>query len=216
MYLYHGTDIHSALDIFNKGIDFDKTTPGYFGKGFYLAEEFVLSYMNYSGEDGGVVVFEVNECCVLDGGDFMERFGNLLSSGSLDQVVRSSGVDACKDASIGGFCFYNDQALKAVAVFHNGKVFRWNEPFNVKKFEAQASFDIFTEKLKRCSFEDVGKVIETGMKSLSGHLDSLKRFCDIEGSLNELKNENYFAWTCIEPAITHALKSVVVPPRFSS
>jgi len=126
MYLYHGTDIQSAKDIVQKGVDIDKSTKGYFGKGFYTATNPELAQSNYAdfAEDEGVVLkFKLDpNARILDldkPEDFAlwrdNKFERLMHRDDFDQIMRKNKIDGLRDeGSFGGVVIYNPKSIKLV------------------------------------------------------------------------------------------------------
>lgn len=212
---FHGTDIESALDIYQNGINRDKCTPGYFGKGFYVSDDYVVSARNHAGREGAVVVFRSDSPVIIDGGEMISRYGRILSSSDLDLIISRDGVSACKDSSMGGLCFYDYQALSPIAVLHKEKAIRQNKFFDNKDVEAKVSLLYVIDRIERADFSDIGREIAKGLVQIGEHLHALKRNNFLEETLCELKERNGFVWTCIEPAIREAAKDIVVPPKKS-
>lgn len=128
--LYHGTSEKSALNIIKRGVDMRKCSKGYFGVGFYMADDFALAKSNYAdfSEDCGfVLTFELSEKArILDlsrKADYekymsMKVYGNPISGmlflDNIDKIFVSLGVDGIKDRSFGGIVIYNKKVIKLV------------------------------------------------------------------------------------------------------
>lgn len=94
--IYHGTSAAAAKDIRASGVDITKCTPGYFGVGFYLAEDEDLARNNYA-----------------DWREPGEPPGEVLAVRVRRMVA--AGVDGIFDRSFGGLCIYNTKSIELVS-----------------------------------------------------------------------------------------------------
>lgn len=130
---YHGTDSQSAQSILANGIDQSKSAGGYFGTGFYLAEDASLAQSNYAdfsgdaNEDGGAGI--VLACTISDQARILdlanEHDWEFWKSSGLDKRVHESdfwrtatnaGIDGLLDNSFGGVVIYNINCVTEIAV----------------------------------------------------------------------------------------------------
>lgn len=127
--VFHGTSVEAADDIVENGIDMDKSGGGYFGQGFYVAEEEGLARSNYADfsgdEDGGVVIkLEIKDGArILDmrnavDADFWVTSGlaNAISSRDFAARAVKAGVDGVYDRSFGGLAIYNPDAVECLGL----------------------------------------------------------------------------------------------------
>jgi hypothetical protein len=130
--LFHGTDRESAASILSDGIDMSKSQKGYFGRGFYLAEDRNLAQSNYADLSGGDKGGEVLEFVLSpnarildlrnakDADKFVKmtwggrKISDQLYRDDLDQIMVALGVDALFDQSFGGYVVYNPAVLNLV------------------------------------------------------------------------------------------------------
>jgi hypothetical protein len=128
--VYHGTDVKSAKDIKQRGLDLSKCDKGYFGKAFYVTEDEALAKSNYadfSGDDewGVVLKFEmvpVGKILDLRVSEDWNIYQNLKYKGrpAIDfigfdefaEIMKSLGIDAVYDRSNDAFAVYNLNVLK--------------------------------------------------------------------------------------------------------
>jgi hypothetical protein len=128
--VYHGTDLESAKDIHENGLNINKCDRGYFGKAFYVTTDKALAQSNYadfSGEDeGGVVLkFEmnpINKVLDLRKSDDWDTYISLMYKGrnikdymgfdEFPSIMKSLGIDALYDRSNDAFSVYNINILK--------------------------------------------------------------------------------------------------------
>jgi hypothetical protein len=128
--VYHGTDLESAQDIKEKGLNLEKCERGYFGKAFYVTPDRDLAQKNYADfsgdEEGGIVLeFSLNPIQrVLDLRDpeDWKDYKNLKYSGrkiedflgrdEFPLIMTSLGIDALYDRSNEAFAVYNLKILK--------------------------------------------------------------------------------------------------------
>lgn len=128
--VFHGTDLSSAKDIKENGLDLSKCDRGYFGKAFYVTTDEELAKSNYADfsgdEEGGVVLkFEmspVNRILDLRNSEDWEYYQNLKYKGreisgwmgfdELPNIMKSFGIDALYDRSNDAFAVYNLNILK--------------------------------------------------------------------------------------------------------
>lgn len=122
--VFHGTDIKSANDIRQNGLDLSKCDRGYFGKAFYVTTDEELARSNYADftgdEEGGIVLeFEMNPINrILDLRDSMDwdfykqnNIEKYLGSDNLPNIMNHLGVDALYDRSNDAFAIYNLKIL---------------------------------------------------------------------------------------------------------
>jgi hypothetical protein len=130
--VFHGTDLESANDIKQNGLDLSKCDRGYFGKAFYVTTDKELAKSNYadfSGDDeGGVVLkFEmnpINKVLDLRDSDDWDIYINLKYKGrkitdfmgfdEFPSIMTSLGIDALYDRSNDAFAVYNVNILKII------------------------------------------------------------------------------------------------------
>jgi hypothetical protein len=128
--VYHGTDLESAKDIKENGLNLEKCERGYFGKAFYVTTDKDLAQSNYaefSGEEDGGVVLEftlepINKILDFRNPEDWETFKNLKYKGrdvekymgfdEYPHIMRSLGIDAIYDRSNDAFAVYNLNTLK--------------------------------------------------------------------------------------------------------
>lgn len=132
-FVYHGTSTASARDIAKRGIRMEASTKGYFGEGFYTAEDPALAKSNYADfadEDEGpgvVLKLEVRpgaRLLDLRKSSDWDKWGSLKIQGrkatdlmSFDgfaEMMVEAGVDGLYDESFGGWVFYNPKVIKLV------------------------------------------------------------------------------------------------------
>lgn len=127
--LHHGTDAESANDIARNGVSLDMSTAGYFGKGFYAAEDESLARSNYAefsdGDEQGLVVsFEIAEGArILDMRNHQDwqiwqdgEYEDVVGSDAFPSIMRRAGIDGLYDASFGGLVVYNTNIVENVAI----------------------------------------------------------------------------------------------------
>lgn len=128
--VYHGTDLDSAKDIKENGLNLNKCDKGYFGKAFYVTEDEALAKSNYadfSGEEEGGVVLKfkmqpINKFLDLRKSEDWEYYSNLKYKGrelsswmgfdELPNIMKSFGIDALYDRSNDAFAVYNLDVLE--------------------------------------------------------------------------------------------------------
>jgi hypothetical protein len=128
--VFHGTDLNSAKDIKQNGLDLSKCDRGYFGKAFYVTTDEQLAMSNYADfsgeEEGGIVLkFEMNpDNRILDlrNSDDWDFYTNLKYKGreirnfmgfdEFPSIMTSLGIDALYDRSNDAFAVYNVNILK--------------------------------------------------------------------------------------------------------
>jgi hypothetical protein len=127
--VFHGTDIESASDIKQNGLNLSKCDRGYFGKAFYITTDEELAISNYANfsedEEGGVVLkFEmnpINRVLDLRNSNDWEIYTNLKYKGKeirnfmgfdeFPSIMTSLGIDALYDRSNDAFAVYNVSIL---------------------------------------------------------------------------------------------------------
>ncbi len=127
MRLYHGTSIEAAKSIETDGVLISKCSKGYFGLGFYLAEDLALARSNYAelsedGDAGVILEFELKDEGLLDLSIEKDwtRYRALglerdLASDALPQKSVALGVNAVRDVgSMGGWVVYNPMTLELI------------------------------------------------------------------------------------------------------
>jgi hypothetical protein len=128
--VFHGTDLNSAKDIKQNGLDLSKCDRGYFGKAFYVTTDEQLAMSNYADfsgeEEGGVVLkFEmnpINRILDLRNSDDWDFYTNLKYKGreirnfmgfdEFPSIMTSLGIDALYDRSNDAFAVYSVKILK--------------------------------------------------------------------------------------------------------
>lgn len=121
--LYHGTDIQSATNIRDYGVDISRGYGGYFGWGFYTTPNMELAKSNYADfsgdEEGGVVIeFELSKNANIldlrDSDDFetWKPFSKKIYDKNLYKELVKSGIDGLWDDSFEGVVIYNPKVLK--------------------------------------------------------------------------------------------------------
>ena len=124
---YHGTSRSGAKDIMARGVDQSKSEKGYFGRGFYMAEDAALAASNYAGfqeDEGAVLEVEVADSASIldlstpehwDNYDKLrihgQKIGSVLYMDDIDQHMVRLGVDGIKDNSFGGVVIYNTKVI---------------------------------------------------------------------------------------------------------
>ena len=130
--VFHGTDLESAKDIKQKGLDLSKCDRGYFGKAFYVTTDENLAKSNYADfsgdEEGGIVLkFEmnpINKVLDLRDSNDWDIYTNLKYKGrkitdfmgfdEFPSIMTSLGIDALYDRSNDAFAIYNINILKNI------------------------------------------------------------------------------------------------------
>jgi hypothetical protein len=128
--VFHGTDLNSAKDIKQNGLELSKCDRGYFGKAFYVTTDEQLATSNYADfsgdEEGGIVLkFEmnpINRILDLRNSDDWDFYINLKYKGreirnfmgfdEFPSIMKFLGVDAIYDRSNDAFAVYNLDILK--------------------------------------------------------------------------------------------------------
>ena len=128
--LYHGTSKEGAQDILTNGIDNAKSTKGYFGRGFYMAEDRNLAQSNYADfaddeEPGVVLKIKINENAnILDlrspkHWDIYQKVtqkGRLVPRDDFDQIMTRNGIDGIYDNSFGGVVIFNPKRVEVLGI----------------------------------------------------------------------------------------------------
>jgi hypothetical protein len=125
--LYHGTDMESARSILSGGIDQEKSHKGYFGVGFYCADDESLARSNYAEfSDGEAAVLAVtlsSDARLLDlsteEGFLRWRDSGLtqkVGQDRFDLLAVAAGIDALRDNSFGGVVVYNPDAVASMVL----------------------------------------------------------------------------------------------------
>jgi hypothetical protein len=128
--VFHGTNLESANNIKQNGLDLSKCDRGYFGKAFYVSTDEQLARSNYADfsgeEEGGVVLkFEmnpINKILDLRDSNDWDIYINLKYKGrkitdfmgfdEFPSIMTSLGIDALYDRSNDAFAVYNLDILK--------------------------------------------------------------------------------------------------------
>jgi hypothetical protein len=135
--VFHGTDLESANDIKQKGLDLSKCDRGYFGKAFYVTTDEQLARSNYADfsgdEEGGIVLgFEmnpINKVFDLRNSKDSEEYSKItnlkytlrnqtkeiyrfMGYDEFPDIMNRYGIDAIYDRSFEGFAIYNLDILK--------------------------------------------------------------------------------------------------------
>jgi hypothetical protein len=128
--VWHGTSREAGRSIVSDGIDVSKSESGYFGRGFYVADNPELAKSNYAdfaedGEEGVVLEFRVEpDARILDLRD--EDDWKVWRDGGYDRDMGRedfpkrmfrAGIDGVYDNSFEGICFYNPDALRFIRVW---------------------------------------------------------------------------------------------------
>ena len=119
--VYHGTDINSANNIKNNGVDISYSSGGYFGWGFYTTPDYNLAKSNYadfSDDDNGVVLeFDINpKANILDLSDSEDFetwkiYAKRQGDKNLYKLLVNNGIDGLYDNSFEGVVIYNPKVL---------------------------------------------------------------------------------------------------------
>lgn len=125
--VFHGTSAEHAENIVEGGISMGKSSLGYFGEAFYVADDKELAISNYAemsgDEDGGVVIeYTIVENAKIldlrnadDGQVWAESgLGDMIGFPGLAGKAVRAGVDGVYDRSVGGLAIYNPKALALV------------------------------------------------------------------------------------------------------
>lgn len=130
--VFHGTDLESAKDIKQNGLDLSKCDRGYFGKAFYVTTDEQLAMSNYADfsgeEEGGIVLkFEmnpINKVLDLRDSDDWDFYTNLkhddrnitkfMGFDEFPSIMTSLGIDALYDRSNDAFAVYNLNTLNII------------------------------------------------------------------------------------------------------
>jgi hypothetical protein len=130
--VFHGTDLESADDIKQNGLNLSKCDRGYFGKAFYVTTDENLAKSNYADfsgdEEGGIVLkFEMNpnnKVLDLRNSDDWDIYTSLTYKGrkitdfmgfdEFPSIMTSLGIDALYDRSNDAFAIYNINILKNI------------------------------------------------------------------------------------------------------
>lgn len=125
--VYHGTDVASARDILENGINLDASHKGYMGQGFYVAEEEGLArstYAEFADEEGAgsVLAMTISEGArILDLRNMVDAkiwtdsgLAARISEDGFARRARLAGVDGAYDRSVGGLAIYTPSVLEGV------------------------------------------------------------------------------------------------------
>ncbi len=123
--VYHGTGRGHAGNI-DKGIDIQKGC-GYFGYGFYVADDPKLAKSNYADvadDEPAILAFKItNDARIADArveNDLWATFSRVSNEGrglgdpGMPARMIAAGVDGIYDRSMGGLCIYNPKVLLPV------------------------------------------------------------------------------------------------------
>lgn len=127
--VFHGASNEDAGEIESSGISMEKSSMGYFGEAFYVADEEELARSNYAefsgDEEGGAVLeFVISDSAeILDlrNADDAEAWKTsglercLGERGMAEEAVRR-GVDGVYDRSVGGLAIYNPDAIQCLGL----------------------------------------------------------------------------------------------------
>ena len=124
--LYHGTDSGGAASILEGGPQIDRSSGGYFGRGFYLAVEQALAESNYADmNDEGVVlkcrlsaearIWDLREPDAFAKWTALERSvrGGVANPLLPDMALRA-GCDGVYDNSMQGVCIFNVACIASI------------------------------------------------------------------------------------------------------
>ena len=128
--VFHGTDMESAEDIVQNGVDMSKASGGYFGFGFYTTPDKILAKSNYADfgrEDGEAAVVELvikPNARILDMRDEedsaiymrVSQNGRNIGFSSFPGQMVAAGADGLFDRSFDGVVIYNPAAVKVVGL----------------------------------------------------------------------------------------------------
>jgi hypothetical protein len=122
--VFHGCSRESALDILEHGVLMDRSSKGYFGQAYYLAEDEDLALSNYAamedeGEGSAVLRHEIVEGArILDlrnGEDYAEwqatGLADRVGVDGFAALARRKGVAGVYDRSVGGLAIFDPRAL---------------------------------------------------------------------------------------------------------
>jgi hypothetical protein len=127
---FHGTSQEGAEDILRRGIDQSKSSYGYFGQGFYMAEDYALAQNNYadftdSTERGVVLRVTVKPTARLldlrqpEDWELWQKSGLAAKLGARDDfadLAVRAGIDGLYDNSFRGLVIYNPEAVERIEV----------------------------------------------------------------------------------------------------
>ncbi|MTH94691.1 hypothetical protein [Roseibium sp. RKSG952] len=127
--VFHGASEDDAHDIEENGISMTKSSKGYFGEAFYVAEEEELARSNYAEfsddeNDGAVLEFVIaHEARILDlrnskDAEKWQTSGlerHLGEQGLAGEAVRK-GIDGVYDRSVGGLAIYNPDIIRCLGM----------------------------------------------------------------------------------------------------
>ena len=112
------------------GIDNQKSSKGYYGRGFYCASDYELVRNNYADfgreddEESAVLAIQINpKAKILDMRNEKDwekwqrsKLDKELWRDDLDKVAVSYGIDGLFDRSFGGVVIYNPRMVKAIKI----------------------------------------------------------------------------------------------------
>lgn len=127
--MFHGTSESGARSILKHGIRQDKSTKGYFGRGFYMAPDYDLAKNNYADfadddKPGVVIAAKIKESAnILDLRleDHYEEWlkvsgnGKLIGNDDFDCFMVRQGIDGLFDRSFGGVVIYNTKSVEILS-----------------------------------------------------------------------------------------------------
>jgi hypothetical protein len=122
--VWHGTSLEAAEDILENGIQMGASSRGYFGEGFYVAEDQSharASYAEASEDPGAVLGFTLEAGArILDlrnagDADLWTKSGlaRRIPEAGFAGLARRAGIDGVYDRSMGGLAIYNARVLGA-------------------------------------------------------------------------------------------------------
>lgn len=128
--VFHGTSAEVAGEIVEHGIDMAKSSGGYFGHGFYVADDEALARSNYADfadedEEAGAVISATiaGEARILDLRNPIDSaewsksgLEKLFGQASLPSAAVEKGIDGVYDRSIGGLVIFSPIVLEHLQV----------------------------------------------------------------------------------------------------
>lgn len=123
MPLFHGGEQSDIDSIINDGLDIDKSSIGYFGKGFYCATDAQLAisnYANFADNPAAVALTLKPGANILDlrkETDFkvyQAHIEKVMHLEDLPERMRVLKIDGIYDRSFGGLVIYNARAVQVV------------------------------------------------------------------------------------------------------
>lgn len=128
--VWHGGSLEAAEDIIANGIDMSRSSGGYFGHAFYVADTCDLARSNYAdfaGDDdepGAVVQFEIIDgAAILDMRNTADQqdwdasgLNAWLGRPDFAMRARRCGIAGVYDRSVGGLAIYDPAVLRVVGL----------------------------------------------------------------------------------------------------